>query len=144
MTDKPGTGTLPEKDPEMLRTIAARTKQPPGTTGSLGSKTEIMLLIDEDIRRYVVSEHTRLLLGRFDDTDHPDQVNLSPYAAHDKGVSRFHLQLQVQDRQLIATDLNSTNGSYLGGEPLTPNQPTIVRNGDILMLGRLGIQVLFR
>jgi pSer/pThr/pTyr-binding forkhead associated (FHA) protein len=143
MTNKPGTGTLPEKDPEIVRAIAARTKQPPGT-GSLGNKTEIMLLVDEDIQRFFVTEHNRLLLGRFENTDHPDQVNLSPYDALDKGVSRFHLQLVVQDRQLLGTDLNSTNGSYLSGEPMTPNKPYIVRNGDILTLGRLSVQVLFR
>ena len=151
MTDNIGTGTLPERDPDALKTMAAQPKQipaaqaaqPPGT-GSLGNKTEVMLLIDEDIRRFFIADTTRWLLGRFEDTDHPDQLSLAPYAAFEKGVSRFHLQLHVEDKQLFATDLNSTNGTYLGSEPLTPNKPTVVRNGDILMLGRLSIQVLFR
>jgi FHA domain len=132
-----------ENDPDSLRATAAQSTHPPGT-GSLGNKTEVLLLIDEDIKRFFVGDKTRWLLGRFEDTDHADQFNLAPYGAFEKGVSRFHLQLHVEDQQLFATDLNSTNGTYLGGEPLLPSKPVIVRNGDVLMLARLSIQILFR
>lgn len=144
MTKKVRTRTLPETDPEFLYALAARTESPSGTS-ILGDKKEVMLLIDNDIKRFTLSKSTRWLLGRFEDaTDHPDQIDLSPYAARDKGVSRFHLQLQIENEQLFATDLNSMNGTYLSSDPLPANKRVLVRNGDILILGRLSIQVLFR
>jgi hypothetical protein len=141
--EKVDTKTLPEKEPDLVLAMAERSKRLPGTA-ILTSKTEVMLIIDEDIKRFSLAKDTRLLLGRFENTDHPDQIDLLPYGAREKGVSRFHLQLQVENEQLFAIDLNSTNGTHIGDEPLPPNQKVIVRNGDVLLLGRLSIQVLFR
>jgi len=144
MTDNNmNTGILPERDPEFLRALAEQAKRKLGT-GTLGEKQEVLLLIGEEVMSFSLSEEARWLLGRFETTDHPDQVDLTPYGAAEKGVSRFHVQLQVEDNQLLVTDLSSTNGSYLSGEPLKARQPKLVRNGDNLLLGRLQIQVLFR
>lgn len=138
------TGTLIEKDPDFVRAMSERSKHPSGTA-LLGGKQEVMLLIENDIKRFPVDNGTRLILGRFDKaTDHPDQIDLEPYNARELGVSRFHLQLQIENEQLFATDLNSTNGTYRGGEPFPANKPVLIRNGDMLLIGRLSIQVLFR
>jgi pSer/pThr/pTyr-binding forkhead associated (FHA) protein len=143
MSNNVNTGILPERDPEGQRALAKQSRRKLGT-GTLGGKSEILLLIDNDVKRFPLAHEARWLLGRFDTTDHPDQVDLSSYLALEKGVSRFHVQLQVEGDQLFATDLSSTNGTYVSGEPLTPRQPTLIRNGDELLLGRLLIQVLFR
>jgi pSer/pThr/pTyr-binding forkhead associated (FHA) protein len=144
MSEKVDTQTLPERDPDLTLAMAERSKRLPGTA-TLTTKTEVMLIIeDEDVKRFSLDKETRLLLGRFESTDHADQIDLIPYGAREKGVSRFHLQLKVENDQLFAIDLNSTNGTYIGDEPLPPNQKIIVRNGDVLLLGRLSIRVLFR
>lgn len=142
--DDTQTGTIREKDPDFVRAMSERSKHPSGTA-LLGGKQEVMLLIDNDVKRFPVQNDVRWLLGRFDEkTDHPDQIDLTPYDARERGVSRFHLQLQIENEQLLATDLNSTNGTYRGGELLPKNKPVLIRNGDMLQLGRLTIQVLFR
>ncbi len=48
------------------------------------------------------------------------------------GVSRFHCQIRRQDGQLILEDLNSTNGTYVGGQPIA--QPHVLNTGDEIFL----------
>ncbi len=50
-------------------------------------------------------------------------------------VSRTHLQLQVHEDGYRAADLGSTNGTWLNGEKMTPNQPHPLHSGDILRIG---------
>lgn len=138
------TGTLPENDPQIQRVLAKYASRKLGT-GTLGGKDEVLLLIGDEVKRFPLVDGARWLLGRFEQTtSHPDQVDLTAYQARELGVSRFHARLHVEDEQLFLTDLASTNGTYLSGEPLVPNKPSRVRNGDYMLLGRLLIQVIFR
>jgi hypothetical protein len=70
-------------------------------------------------------------------------VDLSPYGAEDAGVSRRHVELRVRENHLFAVDLGSTNGTYLNGQRLEPNQPRILRDGDEMVLGKLAVRVRF-
>lgn len=81
----------------------------------------------------------RLIVGRTDhtnETNAPD-VDLSTYQAEDQGVSRQHLKLHVEDDQLVITDLNSGNGTFLNGKQLEPNKPYPIKHDDALKLGNL-------
>ena len=50
-------------------------------------------------------------------------------------VSSAHCRVEIGNRCLRVTDLNSTNGTFANGAPVQPNQPVILREGDMLMLG---------
>ena len=50
-------------------------------------------------------------------------------------VSSRHLSLEIRDRAVYVTDLNSTNGTYVGSQRLHPNVPTAVPNGSVVYLG---------
>lgn len=52
---------------------------------------------------------------------------------NDERVSRFHLKIQEDRGRLVLTDLASTNGTKVNGEPV---QVTIVRPGDVIALGK--------
>jgi len=52
---------------------------------------------------------------------------------NDERVSRFHLKIQEDRGRLVLTDLASTNGTKVNGEPV---QVTIVRPGDVVTLGK--------
>lgn len=52
---------------------------------------------------------------------------------NDERVSRYHAKIQEDQGQLVLTDLESTNGTRINGEP-TPL--TILRIGDRISLGR--------
>ena len=52
---------------------------------------------------------------------------------NDERISRYHLKLQDDNDRIVATDLESTNGTKVNGETI---QVRIVRDGDMISLGR--------
>ncbi|MFM7207289.1 MAG: FHA domain-containing protein [Planctomycetaceae bacterium] len=52
---------------------------------------------------------------------------------NDERVSRYHLKLQEDSDKIVATDLESTNGTKINGEDV---QVRIVRHGDMIAVGR--------
>jgi len=50
-------------------------------------------------------------------------------------VSRHHTQISASDGKLMATDLGSTNRTFLNGTPLAPEEPTDCAEGDYLRIG---------
>ncbi len=62
----------------------------------------------------------------------------------DAGVSSRHAQLQWTGGALHLTDLDSTNGSFVNGEKLTPHVARRLKVGDRLRLGQLdfGLRIL--
>src|SRR5262249_17214363 len=103
----------------------------------------ITLQIDDEPMELPNNE--TVVLGRetmMNDTLQPD-VDLSPYNAHENGVSHLHLKLIRKRDMVYVVDLGSTNGSYLNGVKLMPKQERVLRSGDELMLGRLRMRVKF-
>lgn len=83
---------------------------------------------------------TEILLGRNDaKTRVFPEVNLD-----DNAASRRHLSIWKDDAdsQFYAQDLESANGTLLNGRDLTPGEPTLLNNGDVLKIGtRYSIKV---
>lgn len=52
---------------------------------------------------------------------------------NDERISRYHLKLQDDNDRIVATDLESTNGTKVNGEDI---QVRIVRDGDMIAVGR--------
>ena len=64
--------------------------------------------------------------------DYVDQV------LDDSSVSRMHARFAVEGDGIISVrDLNSTNGTWLNGERLRPNESRALQQGDYLRLGRM-------
>lgn len=86
-------------------------------------------------------EH-RVIIGRTDknQAQQPD-IDLGPYGAEAEGVSRQHLALHTENELLMVTDLKSGNGTSLNNVRLEPNKPHILKNNDVLHLGRMEITV---
>lgn len=86
----------------------------------------------------------KIVLGRA----HPDMpgavdLDLIPYGADKRGVSRRHAQLSIQSEALFIEDLNSTNSTRLNGYILVPGHRYRLQDGDELMLGQLRIILRF-
>jgi hypothetical protein len=90
-----------------------------------------------------LADRTEFTLGRSAEGQPivPD-VDLSPYKAYAKGVSRLHAVLKLLQDQIVIMDLGSSNGTYLNGNRLPPYIETPVVHGDVILLGKLKIQVL--
>jgi pSer/pThr/pTyr-binding forkhead associated (FHA) protein len=73
----------------------------------------------------------------------PD-VDLTNFDAFSQGVSRLHAALRVANQKLFVIDLGSSNGTRVNGQKILPHIEYPLNHGDILALGKLKIQILFR
>lgn len=87
----------------------------------------------------------RVIIGRYDANtmeSGPD-LDLAPYGAGDKGVSRLHVALDARQNPPTLMDMGSANGTFVNGQKLTPDQPCFIKDGDEIRLGRLKTRVRF-
>lgn len=92
-----------------------------------------------------LSDRNEFTLGRISDGQPimPD-IDLSPYHAYANGVSRLHGVVKRVNEKIIFMDLGSSNGTYLNGKRIPPNVEHTLRHGDVVMLGKLKIQILLQ
>jgi len=72
-----------------------------------------------------------------------DILNLGPFGAFDKGVSRTHARIVRQDNAFLVEDLDSANGTFVNGQLLHPHESHRLRSGDELRLGELRMRVFY-
>lgn len=82
------------------------------------------------------------IFGRSDSSSTylPD-IDLAPFNARDKGVSRRHAVLVRYRGMIHLLDLNSVNGTFLNGERILPEVPYAVNAGDQVTLANLTLTV---
>jgi hypothetical protein len=115
----------------------------PGT-GFLHQSAFVTLdLLDSNRKIYLKSEG-HISLGRADkETNWQPTIDLSPYGAAEKGVSRAHADLYFESDQVFLLELGSANGTRINGTPVQTGQAQLVHNGDILELGQFRLKVHF-
>jgi hypothetical protein len=114
--------------------IVRRTKLPVGSIALYVMGEKLPLLVD--------SKGQPTILGRnAQGAPVPGMVDLSKYQAHMLGVSRQHAAITFSDDGFTIEDLNSSNGTWINEIKLAPNQPRMLRNGDVVRLGQLIIFV---
>lgn len=70
-------------------------------------------------------------------TTQPRSIDLSPFKAHELGVSRIHAQFERTPDRVFVRDLDSTNGTWVNGQRLTPNYVQEIFHEDKIEFGRL-------
>ena len=86
-----------------------------------------------------------ITIGRRDpNTGKKPDVDLEPFDALNKGVSRIHASIVRREGSLTLIDQGTPNGTFLNGQKLVPRQPRILRDGDDIRLGHLVVRVSFR
>lgn len=104
---------------------------------------QIVLTVAGAGRMITLEGKAEYRLGRETGEDNPVDVNLNPYGAREKGVSRLHALLRIDQRQLLLMDLGSSNGTKLNGTVLAPNEPSRLESGDEIRLGKLALKINF-
>lgn len=113
-------------------------------TATLDSNAVVKFVIGRGHEPLVIKLLQRVVFGRAKDNEGPTvDVDLSSYQAAEKGVSRVHAAFEIVGRNLMVTDLNSSNGTFLNGQRLAPHQRRIVRDSDEVRLGELMIYISF-
>lgn len=91
-----------------------------------------------------LDEAGEYLIGRYDSqTKRSPEIDLTPYGASEKGVSRTHAKITYHDHTLRIMDLGSANFTYLNNQKLIANQARIVRDGDEIRFGHLVVSIQF-
>ena len=105
----------------------------------------VALYVGQSDRPLVVQVTSQAVLGRYaaGSATQP-RIDLTPYNAFGKGVSRMHAIIRRTDNGLLVEDLASSNGSWLNGVRLTPFAPRPLQSGDLLTLSQLEIVVRFK
>jgi len=90
----------------------------------------IWLSGEDGAPRSVAIDTDRIVIGRSPEAD---------LTLDDEAVSWNHLEIERRGDVLIATDLDSRNGTALNGEPL--DRPRRLRGGDVLVVGGQRLEI---
>jgi hypothetical protein len=114
-------------------------------TARFSKRATVVMHIREAVEPLVLEPAQYTLLGR-QDTNSPKQpdIDLTPYGALEKGVSRLHAAIERSQDTLTLVDLGSSNGTLLNGQKLVPDQPRVLRDGDEIRLGKLIAHIYFK
>ena len=86
----------------------------------------------EEVGEYVLRTGRTIVVGRGKKAD---------IFLDDPTISRGHLSLQLSDTGLYVTDLDSSNGTLVGGQRIRPRHSSLFIPGDGISLGDHSIQV---
>jgi len=138
-----GGATLPTKK------LATTTEEPVNRsnwgTARFEPSSSIVIHIRDAADPLILDPNQETILGRADANSirKPD-LDLTPYGAMEKGVSRIHAAIYRHEDTLTLVDMGSANGTHLNGQRLAPSQPRVLRDGDEIRLGMLVAHIYFK
>ena len=114
-------------------------------TARLTQHTNLILHIRDITAPIVLNPQAETSFGRIDPTTGvaPD-LDLTPFGAQDKGVSRMHAAILRDEDSVTLIDKGSANGTFLNGQQVTPGRPRLLRDGDEIRFGRLVCHIYFK
>ena len=113
-------------------------------TGYLHRSSFVTLDLLDTNRKVSVKTEGHILLGRADkDAQWQPTIDLTPYGAVEKGVSRVHADLYFESDQVFVLELGSANGTRLNNISLHMGGAQQIHNGDLLEMGLLRMRVYF-
>jgi hypothetical protein len=69
------------------------------------------------------------------------EIDLSNDSDPSHGVSRRHARIMKQGGMVVIEDMGSINGTFINGRRLDPYLPEVIKDGDIVHLGKLQLEV---
>jgi hypothetical protein len=114
-------------------------------TARFAQEAAVVMHIRDAAEPLVLQPPKKIVIGRSDSTStqNPD-LDLTPYNALEKGVSRIHAVILRSEDTLSIMDMGSINGTYLNGTRLLADQPRVLRDGDEIRFGKLVAHVYFK
>jgi CheY-like chemotaxis protein len=104
----------------------------------------LILFVEGHHEPLSLTVQTAVILGRQTDGSPAFGVlDLEPYGAFEKGVSRTHARVKRQGNTFLVDDLGSANGTFINGHSLPQGEARQISSGDELRLGKLRLRVYF-
>lgn len=109
---------------------------------SIGEAT-LKLVVASTGDEIVVPEKDQVIVGREDPVDSvfPD-IDTTGFGGEDDGVSRQHAKIIRDGGSYLVEDMNSVNSTFINKSKVEPGSPSLLKDGDELMLGRLKFNVV--
>ena len=128
--------------PETNDGFQARPRAGEGVVEDETRTIQLEVVVQESGRTELISTEREILVGRIDAAHGIfPELDLTPDGGLEHGVSRRHARLYAREGACFVEDLDSTNGSFLNEERVTPYLPYTFRNGDRLTFGTLQVVV---
>lgn len=113
-------------------------------TKTFTSDAKLMVDLGGEKRTLPIGMDDEITFGRVDRfTSLLPTINLTNHRAWERGVSRLHASISRVGDSLYITDLNSTNGTYLNGKRLPPEDSHLIHDGDQIRLGLFDLTIYF-
>ena len=92
--------------------------------------------------KVLLSADREILVGRLDAAHGIfPELDMTTDGGLEQGVSRRHARIYTREGACFVEDLDSTNGTFLNEERITPYLPYAFRDGDLLMFGTMRLKV---
>jgi pSer/pThr/pTyr-binding forkhead associated (FHA) protein len=108
----------------------------------MGTVAQLTQLSDGRVLLQLDPHAGGLILGRSEaEGEFAPDLDLTPFDGQNLGVSRRHAAILQYHERLHLVDLESANGTFLGGQRLPSNVPVRLKDGDLLRLGSLSLVI---
>jgi hypothetical protein len=115
--------------------------------GAVRFKGDLVLKHQDTATDFTIKNNNlqEVVIGRLDRvTGFAPTVDLTEVGGKVKGVSRRHATISIRGDLLVITDHNSMNGTFLNGQRLVPEQARVLRDTDVLRIGRVSLLIHFK
>jgi hypothetical protein len=132
--------------PEQEDGRAARPRYGDGSSEEEDHAINIEVDVLNTGRKILLSADREILVGRLDAAHGIfPELDMTTDGGLEQGVSRRHARIYTRDGTCFVEDLDSTNGTFLNGERVTPYLPYAFHDGDTLTFGTMRLKVhIFR
>jgi hypothetical protein len=124
--------------------LASELKRPEAVTTSDLQPGVLALYVMGEKEPIVVENQPTVTLGRIVFGEPTPTVDLTEYHGRLLGVSRHHAAIHQFEDGFKLEDLDSSNGTWLNDNHLTPNELTPLHDGDLIRLGQLVLLTHFQ
>jgi len=132
------TEPLPEQEDGRL----ARPRYGDGDQAERARTINIEVSVLDTGRKMLLSADREILVGRLDAAHGIfPELDMTMDGGLEQGVSRRHARVYTRDGTCFVEDLDSTNGTFLNEERITPYLPYAFHDGDALTFGSIRLQV---
>ena len=136
---------ITHKIPSESMPAPSAARPPVPTRGTAPSDNWITLHLLESGEMLPLSNRNEFTLGRVSEGQPvmPD-IDLGPHQAFTHGVSRLHAIIRRGVNNVLLSDLESANGTFINGQRLPANEERPITHGDVISLGSLKLQILLK